>query len=95
MVLVSTGSIQELRLSPNRESSAHQRIDDFRNRGFLVVKHNDRLVVGFLHIPCQIIREHSLFRFQDKPYPVTGIPSPSGKRHMDLEQDRLVGPGGC
>jgi hypothetical protein len=47
-----TRSIQELGFSPNWESSAHKGIDDFRSRGFLIVKHNGRLVIGFLPIPC-------------------------------------------
>ena len=89
-------SIQELRLSADRESSAHKRIHDLGHGGLFLVKDHCRLVVRRLGIPHQFVRKNSLLRFQDIPYPVPGVPSPAGKRNVDLEEHGLViGFGSC
>ena len=82
-------SIQELRLSADRESSAHKRIHDLGHGGLFLVKDHCRLVVRRLGIPHQFVRKNSLLRFQDIPYPVPGVPSPADKRNVDLQDHSL------
>lgn len=90
-----SGSIQELRLPANRESPAHKGIEDFGKGGLFLVKDHRRLVERSLDIPYQLIGKNSLFRFQDIPYPVPGIPSPADKRNVNLQKHGFViGPCG-
>jgi hypothetical protein len=85
-----------LRLSANRESSAHKRIDDLGESSLFPVEDHGRLILRSLDIPHQLIRKNPFLRFQDIPYPVTGIPSPAGEWNEDFQEHSLViGLGGC
>ena len=83
-------SIQELRLSADWEATAHKGLDDLGKSGLFLIKDHRCLIIESLDIPHQVIRENSFLRFQDKPYPVTGVPSPAGRGNVNSQEYGLV-----